>query len=267
MRNLIFTVSSPLSSVEYTRKALEIWSNSLLEYGEFSGDIVLLTTHEADLPESIRQIIIDNVVNKPYDIKKQKFLSHNYICFDKYDKVMCADLDILWINQVESIFDNVQDGALYTIEEYPDIFTGTKQNFVGGAKISQLVSEDEFQLAKGLPRLNNGVMVADSEYWKYVCERASEFMLDNEDINILSDQKAIIALVLKNIIQHKPLYRDKIVFPELFGYKYFTNRTVCQHYVMDNASFEQKVKIMESDYVLLQELGIEEYVNNRLSTE
>jgi glycosyltransferase involved in cell wall biosynthesis len=209
------------------------WSvHSLRQWGRFTGDILILTDNAspslfaavqdyANVFEVDADALFDAAHQRSDHDKFQvtRLLIHQLLDLSAYETVMYMDADILAVQNVNSLFEGVNEFR-YSREFQP----------MSAPMFSDLLTDEELSHAKWRRAINSGVYLAPANYLPE-CLNAWKAILDaNPDVHCY-DQTALNTAVFRDVFRAKPLATFSVGYPVLayFG-EHYRPQTQLLHY-------------------------------------
>jgi hypothetical protein len=181
MNLIYFTIGNNIGYIDLLNLCIE----SLNKF-EYNGDILVISDFEEQIKNKIpfkNKVIFDksfeNINLLRSSSNKLKIYKYDFI--EKYDKIMFCDVDTLWFNSPNILFDNIKEDKIYMSSEHHQELLMSSIYWSGGLMTSEELKEINDNNIKGL----NGGFFGFKKSMIYLIEKIDIFFEKN--INKVTD--------------------------------------------------------------------------------
>jgi hypothetical protein len=253
MKKLIYyTLSHNLKYLDLLKLNIE----SLIK-NNYDGSFLFITNFKKQILENI------NVTNKLYFIEAfddgllnssaNKFKIYKFDKIDEFDKILYVDVDVLFVKNVDVIFNEINDDKIYVSFDNPTVFGNAKESGFNtlmttkcGAQISWwgadifLQEEKNYIKRKKIQAINAGIFAFKPNMASHF-ENIEKFMIENNHF---------LNQALEQPFFNVYLFRKNLFDSTLT--KYVTHNTndvdgkIIIHFAGNTGNFEQKINNFKS---------------------
>jgi lipopolysaccharide biosynthesis glycosyltransferase len=176
MNLIYYSIGGNLELIELLKHSIE----SLRKFGEYTGDILIISDSICfeSVKENFKDFDILYIQEESIGLKASinKLKIFNYPKIIEYDKIIYLDLDIIIQNNINTIFNSINDKFIVSKEHYPHNTEETLVSHLSNNYGRHLLSKDELDFC-----INNNIKAINGGFFGFHKSLVSHF------INILNE--------------------------------------------------------------------------------
>lgn len=209
MSNLVYYVCVGIKEGEvaddYHVDMCRLSIKSLRKYGDYAGEIMLLTDRPDDFTVDYTVDLSPHRAASIYDVGRLKMEARTWIDVRRYDSILYLDNDVISTGDIQPILDLPED-TIAISEEYPVNMLNSNIPFL---------TNEEKQKSDGMLRINTGIMCYDSSIFLDTTEKIYNYLehcLRNYEYTGV-EQKPVNAMVVRREIPYQPIPHAWVEMP------------------------------------------------------
>lgn len=228
---------------------LKLSIDTLIKYGKYNGDIVVITDSSTidnvKQIEYIKDVIHVDEISNGHESSINKLKIYKYKNIYNYKKILYLDIDILIQNDIEKIFKKIKN--ISVVEEKELMIDNV---WFGNYMLTK--PQQEECVKNKIHGINAGTIGFDIDYLKNIIEIESYVSLDSNK-NIYAEQPSVNNYLLNNRdIYNSNLTEDVVLFAKPADYIINKEKTIL-HFCGGIGSYTRKITEMLEYYRMIHD--------------